>query len=196
MFLRLQLIFCFLAVSVLPSLALPNKYDVSSELHSNLITDELLPSQSTHLLNRLYNSKVLAKRQNNGNNFNCTSVCTLNGNTFVANNDVCITVTAGGNNSTARGASLTMTGTIITAGGDIHINVLDQNPNGVVFVWLEDVTLVAGGRIFINFGEDECLADDCDVIIYMRNVNFASGSAGAVRNVGDAVFYSRLDKGK
>ena len=195
MYLRLQLIFLFLAFSVIPSLALPNNHDTPYKRLSNSLADGPSPSLPTQHLNQLYQSTVLEKRQNNGNNFNCTSVCTLNGNVITAGNDVCITVVATGD-SNARGASLTMVGTTITAGGDIHINVADRTPGGAIFIWLEDVTLVAGGRIFLNSEEGACLADDCDVIIYMRNVSFVSGSTGTVENVGDAVYYSRLDKGK
>jgi hypothetical protein len=86
-----------------------------------------------------------------------------------------------------------MTRSSVTAGRDININLVDRNRNGLVVLWLEDVTLTANnGTVNVNLGDNGCLVDDCEEIIYMRNVTAVSGAIRQVTTVGDAIYYSRL----
>jgi hypothetical protein len=90
-----------------------------------------------------------------------------------------------------------MTRSSVTAGRDININLVDRNRNGLVVLWLEDVTLTANnGTVNVNLGDNGCLADDCEGIIYIRNMTAVSGANGQVTTVDDVIYYSRLDKEK
>ncbi|KAL4868867.1 hypothetical protein BDV12DRAFT_196846 [Aspergillus spectabilis] len=170
-------------LSALPSLSLPNPNEVALEKITQHAQHLRIPALKTHLPDPVfnYNHSPLAKRQTEP--FNCTATCTFTDAILQAGNDVCITIQADAtsNDPTARGASLTMVRTTVEAGNNININVVDRSRNGLVVLWLEDVTLSAGGTINLNFGEEEgCLDDACEVIIYMRNVTWVSQGTGQV----------------
>ncbi|KAJ5152965.1 uncharacterized protein N7482_009443 [Penicillium canariense] len=177
-------------------LALPSPNEVSFEGSRDLIPNSITAPRRIRLPDPVYDYNKLTKRD--ADIRNCTVTCTFDNTTITAGNNVCINVGVDSSgDTTGRGASLTMIQSTVTAGNDININVWDRNQNGLVVLWLEDVTLTAGGRINLNFSqEDACLADDCEVIIYMRNVTFKSAATGEIVRFDDAVYSSRLDKGK
>jgi hypothetical protein len=48
-----------------------------------------------------------------------------------------------------------MTRSSVTAERDININLVDRNRNGLVVLWLEDVTLTANnGTVNVNLGDN------------------------------------------
>ncbi|GFF91538.1 hypothetical protein IFM53868_06541 [Aspergillus udagawae] len=187
MLLHLGTIFFSLLLNVLPAIAHAGSNDASLDEGGVFIPNVIEP---------VYNSNILSKRQNN-NYFNCTAQCTLTDGVYGGASDVCIDIEHGATDDpNRRGASLTMIRSTVTAGRNININLVDRNQNGLVVLWLEDVTLTANGTVNLNLGDNGCLADDCEVIVYMRNVTVRSGATGQTTTVGDAIYSSRLDKGK
>ncbi|KAF4217207.1 hypothetical protein CNMCM5878_006451 [Aspergillus fumigatiaffinis] len=184
MLLYLGPVFFSLLLTALPTIAYADSNDASLDEGGMFIP---------HLIEPVCNSNSFSKQQNN-NYFNCTSRCTLVDSVYHGPNDVCIDVGyEATDDPNRRGASLTMTRSSVTAGRDININLVDRNRNGLVVLWLEDVTLTANnGTVNVNLGDNGCLVDDCEEIIYMRNVTAVSGAIRQVTTVGDAIYYSRL----
>ncbi|KAL5355971.1 hypothetical protein BJX96DRAFT_171167 [Aspergillus floccosus] len=189
MILHIRLIFLSLILTAVTALSHPNNF-------KNALRKEIRASLPN--LESITNSNILSKRQNDPSNpYNCTARCSITSSRYRAGRDICIDLTHGQTTDGRRGAFLTVQDTTLDAGGNININVRDENNNGLVIVYMENVVMTAGGRVNLNFGEVDCPEDqNCDVLIYMRNVTSISEETGTTRIFDDQIYMSRRNGGK
>jgi hypothetical protein len=190
MILHIRLIYLSLIVTAVMALAHPNNFKdaLRKEIRASL----------PNLLETIPSNNVFSKRQNDPSNpFNCTARCTLASSSYGAPRDLCIDLTHAATTDGRRGAALTIRDATLDAGRNININVRDQNTNGLVYVYMENVVMTAGGRVNLSFGEVDCPEDqNCDVLIYMRNVTAISEETGTTRIFDDQIYMSRRNGGK
>ncbi len=160
--------------------SLPDQENLYIDKHSTIMTlplDDLLDHNVSN--HQVVAGTSLAKRDLSDYSFTGSY-------TFVQNNVRCrnffvlmITGQSSAQNSAQNGAGLYMTQSTIDATGDITIVVMDTDPNGRVYVWLEDVELLAAGTVNFSIGSNCPAGAGCEVTFYMKNVTWSSGGGWA-----------------
>lgn len=81
--------------------------------------------------------------------------------------------TLGESTTNDRGVYMYIGNSRIISNSTINISTSLNNNNGLIILWIQDSWIEAGGDININIG-NTWDSQDCELIVYMRNVTFVS----------------------